>query len=69
MRALPAALRAILPVVENGNQKKLLAANAPLTEKGYMGYDCVNWVLYRFLAASGAFACESDLCAAMEKAQ
>ncbi len=69
LRALPAALRAILPVVENGNQKKLLAANAPLTEKGYMGYDCVNWVLYRFLAASGAFACESDLCAAMEKAQ
>ncbi len=69
LQSLPAALRTVLPVAENGKQKKLLLANPSLTQSPYKGIFCFSWVLYRFLAASGAFACESDLCAAHEKAQ
>ncbi len=67
LQALPAALRATLPaVVADGGA--IVLPITPLSEdKINPGTEFACWVLPRFLAASGAFFRESDLCGAAAK--
>ena len=60
LKAFPAALRTVLPAVEFEDGRKALPWDRHGTE-----FAC--WVLPRFLAASGAFSRESDLCDAAPK--
>ncbi len=59
LKSLPAALRTVLPVTDIDGDKTLLS--------GPHGTEFACWVLPRFLAASGVFARESDLCEASQK--
>ncbi len=59
LKSLPAALRTVLPVADIDGDKALLS--------GPHGTEFACWVLPRFLAASGVFARESDLCEASQK--
>ena len=59
LKSLPAALRTVLPIADIDGDKRLLS--------GPHGTEFACWVLPRFLAASGAFARESDLCEASQK--
>lgn len=62
LHALPAALRPVLPAVIPDGEGAVLPVS---TESGGTEFAC--WVMPRFLAACGVFACESDLSRLWEK--
>lgn len=66
---LPPALRNALPAVTSGNGKIVLPTAPATDDTGRSGIKFACWVMPRFLAACGVFACESDCSRMREKPQ
>jgi tRNA(Ile)-lysidine synthase len=67
--ALPAALRTVLPAVNVDGGALVLPIHRDTDDTGPGGTKFACWVMPRFLAACGVFACESDCSQMREKPQ
>jgi tRNA(Ile)-lysidine synthase len=67
--ALPAALRAALPAVAPEGAAPVVPIGPYPDDTGSRGIKFACWVMPRFLAACGVFACESDCSRMWEKPQ
>ncbi|MBP2159429.1 MULTISPECIES: tRNA lysidine(34) synthetase TilS [Asticcacaulis] len=65
--ALPAALRGALPAVSDGGTSPVLPIPLHTDDTAASGIKLACWVMPRFLAACGVFACESDCSRMREK--
>lgn len=67
--ALPLALRTALPAVMSDTGETVMPLTLATDDTGHSGIKFACWVMPRFLAACGVFACESDCSRMREKPQ